>query len=82
MPRVKEIKIESDRVEITDQNGVKEFKYADLVSTNIADAEREIQEYFRCTDYKVLVHIFSLNPIVLSILTANPEDTTANNWWE
>lgn len=87
MPPVRSLRIDPDALRLDDgPQGKRVFPWSNLPSNpRTADAvETVVTNWLRQSAdgvYQVAVHVFSVDPLRLTVLTANLGETIPANWW-
>jgi len=87
MPPVRSIRIDTDALRLEDgSQGARVFPWSNLPTNphTIYAAETAVTNWLRQSadgHYQVAVHVFSLDPLRLTVLTANVGETIPANWW-
>ncbi len=86
MPAIRSVQIEDNLVTITDQKGVRILDATKLAGNlnTIAKVENFVNNTWipaNITDYACAVHVFSLNPLRVTVWTGDIGLTPPANWW-
>ena len=86
MPPVRSLQVNKDSITFTDQKGVEQILLAsDIPPSNdtVTKADVYINAWIasKVTDYQMLAHVISINPLNVAIYTADNDVTIPTNWW-
>jgi len=88
MPRIRSISTGNDFITISDHLGVRTFDASTIPSSQntITKVEKWLNTVGlpTITDgaYQIQVHVNSINPLSVSIITTNPGLVVSPNWWD